>query len=230
MKDSEKPSPSGASLVGPALAGAAAVFAVVLIGGVAYVGYHQKLSGREPGEATATAAVPEHPGSEPGTLRSGPCLPGLRAYYFGRGTCEGPAVERIEPAIDFSPPTDGDRSPVTAGAEEVAVRWEGQFLAERSGNFGFILSVSGRARLVLDGRDLVSWPQGTSHALRHSLLRKKLSEGWHEILLEYSGRPRDGRCVLRYVPPGELAPDIDLEGAEPAGCAIPPRLLAHLGK
>jgi hypothetical protein len=213
----------GTSLVGPALAGAAAVFAAVLIGGVAYVSHRQQISWKEQESEGSFAA---------GTVPAGPdfVLPGLRAFYFDRGVCEGPGTEHVESAIDFSLPRDGSRISPSAATGPVAVRWVGRFLAEGAGNFGFILSASGRVRFALDGQDLVSEARGTNHAFRQSLLRKKLAAGWHDLLLEYSEDRPEARCSLRYLPPGEDGPESNAQVAGPAGREIPARLFAHPGR
>lgn len=148
----------------------------------------------------------------------------LRAVYYDRNTGGGPSVERLEPGIELYFPEDSPDLPPIGRDRDFAAVWEGWFLAEQEGEYLFLLSVDGQARLALDGQDLVAEPKGIFHPIRRYALRKNLRPGWHEVKLEYSDDQGASRCVLRYVPPGAPVPaDLESDGA---GERIPPSLWA----
>jgi ferric-dicitrate binding protein FerR (iron transport regulator) len=148
----------------------------------------------------------------------------LRAVYYDQNTARGPSVERLEPGIELYLPENSPDLPPVGRDRNFAAVWEGWFLAEQEGEYLFLLSVDGQARLTIDGQDLVAEPRGVFHPIRRYALRRSLRPGWRAVKLEYSDDQGASRCVLRYVPPGTPAP-ADLESDE-AGERIPPSLWA----
>ena len=117
------------------------------------------------------------------------------------------------------PPVGNDRN--------FGVKWEGRFLAEKEGDYVFLLSVDGHVRFVFDGQDLVADQPGYFHGIQRSVLRRKLAAGWHELLVEYADDSGKSRCALRYVPPGAKPAENDDFQREDSGLPIPPRLFTH---
>jgi hypothetical protein len=148
-------------------------------------------------------------------------LQGLHAVYFDQNNFKGPAIERVDGTIDLFLDQAKNELPPVGTDRNFAVRWEGRYLAETAGEYVFVLSVDGQAKLMLDGQDLVSDPRGVFHPIARSVVRRKLAAGWHELVLEYTDDQGSSRCQLRYVPPGVEPP------ADGNGFAIPPRLLTH---
>lgn len=148
-------------------------------------------------------------------------LLGLHAMYFDQNNFKGAAIERVDAGIDlFLDQAKGEVPPVGSD-RNFAVRWEGRFLAEATGEYAFVLSVDGQVKFTLDGQDLVADPRGVFHPIARSVVRRKLAAGWHDLVVEYSDDQGSSRCQLRYIPPGDALP------ADGSGAAIPPRLLTH---
>lgn len=151
-----------------------------------------------------------------------PFLLGLHAVYFDQSTFKGPAVERVDAAVDLFLDQAKNEIPPVGTDRNFGVRWDGRFLAETAGEYVFILSVDGQVHFVLDGQDLVADPRGVFHPIARSVVRRKLTAGWHDLLIEYADDQGSSRCGLRYVPPGDV-----LQG-DGSGFAIPPRLFTHI--
>jgi len=148
-------------------------------------------------------------------------LHGLHALYFDQNNFKGQAMERADAGIDLFLDQAKNELPPVGSDRNFAVRWEGRFLAEAAGEYVFVLSVDGQAKLTLDGQDLVADPRGVFHPIARNVVRRKLAPGWHEIVLEYTDDQGSSRCQLRYVAPGVEPP------ADGNGFAIPPRLFTH---
>ena len=148
----------------------------------------------------------------------------LRAVYYDRNTADGPSLERREAGIDLHLEENSPDLPPIGRDRNFAAVWEGWFLAEREGEYVFLLWVDGRVRLSVDGQDLVSEPRGLFHGRQSYALRKSLKPGWHDVRVEYSDDRGASLCRLRYLPPGIPLP-ADLDNDE-AGLPIPPSLWA----
>jgi hypothetical protein len=148
-------------------------------------------------------------------------LHGLHAVYFDQNNFKGPAIERVDAAIDLFLDQAKNELPPVGADRNFGVRWEGRFLAEAAGEYLFVLSVDGQAKLTFDGQELVADPRGVFHPIARSVVRRKLAAGWHDLVLEYADDQGSSRCQLRYVAPGVEPP------ADGNGFAIPSRLFTH---
>lgn len=152
-------------------------------------------------------------------------LLGLRAQYWDSNTFKGsPLLERVENAVDI---VLNEKDPAPVGSDhDFGVRWEGRFLAEREGEYVFLLAVDGHEKLTLDGTILVNEKPQFFHGGRTNILRRKLTAGWHDLSIEYCDDDAKSRCTLRYVPPGLGAKDEDLQRVD-SGYPVPARLFSH---
>jgi ferric-dicitrate binding protein FerR (iron transport regulator) len=170
------------------------------------------------------------PAGGPPTVYRAPAAPArlaggaLRAVYYDRNTKGGASLERREPGIDLLLEEGSPELPPVGQDRDFAAVWDGWFLAEREGDYVFLLWVDGRVKLTVGGQDLVAEPEGFFHGRQSYALRKSLKPGWHEIRVEYSDDAGASLCRLRYLPPGTPVPaDLDRDDA---GLAIPPSLWA----
>jgi hypothetical protein len=109
-------------------------------------------------------------------------------------------------------------------------RWEGRFLAEKDGDYIFILSVDGHVRFVFEGQEVVADKKDYFHGIQRSVVRRKLTPGWHDLLIEYGDDDGNSRCTLRYVPPGARIAEGENFQRDDSGWAISPRLFSHTRK
>jgi len=157
-------------------------------------------------------------------------LSGLRAVYYDQNTFKGAMLERTDREIDLSLDEAKNELPPVGSDRNFAVRWEGRFLAEQEGDYVFLLSIDGRVRFVFDGQDVVADKKDAFHPIQRSVVRRRLSPGWHEFLIEYGDDGGNSRCRLRYVPPGATLPQGENFQRDDSGWPIPPRLFSHLRK
>lgn len=78
---------------------------------------------------------------------------GLTGSYFNNRTFSGTAATRLDAAIDFAWP--GAPGPSGIGADNFAVRWEGQVEALSTGSHTFYVTTNGGAVLWVDDQIIV---------------------------------------------------------------------------
>jgi beta-glucosidase len=99
-----------------------------------------------------------------------------------------------------------------------SVRWTGQLFAPGTGTYAFeIFSVDG-SKLILNGKTVVDNPEGRTSITGSA----SLSQGWHDVQVDFSDRTSGTQIYLYWTPPGgerELVPPRYLSppmGAYPA--------------
>jgi hypothetical protein len=99
-----------------------------------------------------------------------------------------------------------------------SVRWTGQLFAPGTGTYAFeIFSVDG-SKLILNGKTVVDNPEGRTSITGSA----SLSQGWHDVQIDFSDRTSGTQIYLYWTPPGgerELVPPRYLSppmGAYPA--------------
>ncbi len=149
----------------------------------------------------------------PGPSLPVPALQGLLAQYFvdddlttpddpsgpGRDRCAAGPFEPIPPIVD----PDGGLASLAAraagagGPPAFSVRWTGQVRARFSELYAFHLEHRGGARLFVDGEPVVDgWDDEVDLETRGSF---PLGAGeWHQVRLEYWGRPGQARARLSW--------------------------------
>ena len=155
-------------------------------------------------------------------------LSGLRAVYYDLNTFKGQTLERTDRGIDLFLDETKNELPPVGTDRNFGVRWEGRFLAELEGDYVFFLSIDGRVRFVFDGQELVADKKDVFHPIQRSVIRRRLTAGWHEVLVEYGDDQGNSKCVLRYVPPDLKVPEGENFQRDDAGWAIPARLFSHV--
>ncbi|MBI1842160.1 MAG: carboxypeptidase regulatory-like domain-containing protein, partial [Verrucomicrobia bacterium] len=141
----------------------------------------------------------------------GALQPGLVGEYFDIAGLEqfpkvegAPTVWRVDDQIHFRLANGS----ISAGKLRPAfyARWKGRLRAAQAGAYLFHLSANDRGRLFLDGAPIVeSMAQLTgTHPLADAETTKavELSEGGHDILVEYVNRIGREGCELAWTPPG----------------------------
>jgi len=154
-------------------------------------------------------------------------LAGLRAVYYDQNTFKGQIFERTDREIDLFLDETKNELPPVGTDRNFGVRWEGRFLAEKEGEYVFLLSVDGRVHFVFDGQDLVADKKDSYHPIQRSIVRRTLLPGWHEVLVEYADDSGNSKCRLRYVPPNAKLPEGENFQRDDSGFEIPPRLYSH---
>ncbi|HZE98358.1 MAG TPA: FecR domain-containing protein [Planctomycetota bacterium] len=157
-------------------------------------------------------------------------LSGLRAVYYDQNTFKGPTIERADREVDLALDAAKNELPPVGMDRNFGVRWEGRFMAEKDGEYVFILSVDGHVRFLLEGQERVADKKDYFHGIQRSVVRRRLAPGWHDLLIEYCDDDGNSRCGLRYLPPDAKLPDGENFQRDDSGWAIPPRLLSHLRK
>ncbi|GAB4319582.1 MAG: hypothetical protein Kow0059_13670 [Candidatus Sumerlaeia bacterium] len=106
---------------------------------------------------------------------------GLRATYYASSNFEGAKIIRRDGAIDFNWGTGSPQPGMPP--DQFSVVWEGQIHAPLSGMFNFYLQSDDGSRLTIDDTLVID------HWGRHGPEEKSgsmfLSEGWHDIKVEY---------------------------------------------
>ena len=124
---------------------------------------------------------------------------GLLGSYYPTPDWSGPpAFTQIDPQIAYY-------FHIIPLPRPYSVRWTGKLFAPAAGAYEFeIYSVDG-SRLTLDGNRVVDNPQGRV-SVKNST---SLSEGWHDVSLDFSDRTSGTQIYLYWTPPGatrELIP------------------------
>ena len=157
-------------------------------------------------------------------------LSGLRAVYYDHNTMKGQTLERVDAGIELSLDLAKNEMPPVGTDHNFAARWEGRFLAEKEGDYLLVLSVDGHVRFVFDGQELVADKKDYFHGIQRSIVRRRLTPGWHDLLIEYGDDGGNSRCVLRYVPPGAKIADGENFQRDDSALPVPVRLYSHLRK
>ena len=116
---------------------------------------------------------------------------GLRGEYFPSGNLEGsPSFTRTDPRIDFNW-TDG---PAPNFPKRFSVRWTGRVHADKEGIYSFAVHSSGRFRLFLDDRSVLT-KDGQSPTTESTQQRLRANTD-HSVRLEYLHA--DGPAALSF--------------------------------
>jgi glucose/arabinose dehydrogenase len=128
---------------------------------------------------------------------------GYAAEYFGNRELSGaPVLTRNDAAIDFDwgGGTPGDGVP----ADNFSARWTKAVNVDEEGAYKFTVTGDDGVRLFVDGHKVLDkwFPQSrTTHTVN-----RHLSQGAHEIVLEYFEAGGDAVAKLDYEPTSEPAP------------------------
>ena len=128
---------------------------------------------------------------------------GYSAEYFANRSLAGaPALTRTDDAVDFNwgGGTPGDGIP----ADDFSARWTKSLALDEGGTYKFTVTSDDGFRLYLDGQPVLDkWvPQG---ATTYTATRE-LSEGSHEVVLEYFEASGDAVARFSYEPTSEPPP------------------------
>jgi ferric-dicitrate binding protein FerR (iron transport regulator) len=179
-------------------------------------GFYAKVEGRAAPRLFAS-------GEPPPLMAAG----GIRATYFDDNRGTGRTVERVDPGVELRLDAGGNELPPVGSDRNFAVRWEGKILAEEEGEYLFIFSVDGQAKLVLGAEVLLADDRALFHPIHRTLHRRTLAAGWHDLVVEYADDRENSHCTLRFVPPGMKPRPGDAFQGDDSGYAIPARLFAH---
>lgn len=147
----------------------------------------------QPAVPAGAPAPPLAPVPREALFRSPPVRrEGLRASLFENDSFGPPAaVERIDPFLDAYFHVLPLQRPYSA-------LWTGSLLAPADGAYGFLVRVTGKARLALDGRTVVE-ASGVDVSERGTAT---LAKGPHAITVEFVDSLQASRLHLSWTPPG----------------------------
>lgn len=122
---------------------------------------------------------------------------GLSAAYFDNADLTGATVTRIDPTVDFD---WGQGSPDPAiGPDTFSVRWTGQVQVDRAETYTFTTTSDDGVRLWVDGKLLIdAW---TDHSKREDTAEVALTEGRHDLRMEFYDNGYDAIAELRWSSP-----------------------------
>jgi len=122
---------------------------------------------------------------------------GLTAQYYLGTNFETPVETRVDPVVDFSwtdePPLPG------MPTDNFSIRWTGQVMAQRTGEYTFMTSTDDGARLWVDGKQLIDdW---VDHAPEYREGQIRLEAGKaYDIKLEYYEAGGGALVKLLWIP------------------------------
>lgn len=142
---------------------------------------------------------------------------GLKGEYFRGGELKGePALTRLDSQIRFrwdrGAPTDdavarGELSRDKAlGNDDFSVRWTGQLLPPRDGNYDLSVTADDGFRLYLDGKLLLDrWKNADRAQAEHANVALRANQAY-DLRLEYYEHQRDAAVKLAWRLPGGAPP------------------------
>lgn len=136
--------------------------------------------------------------------------PGLLGEYFALDTSvedfpklEGkkPTLKRTDKTINFR--SNGPTFPGTKLDNHFAIRWTGKIKIPKQGQYTFSLESDDGSRLLIDGKTIVD--NGGLHDMQEQSGNAELTEGEHEIQIDYFENENDGGagCVLAWKSAGK---------------------------
>ena len=129
--------------------------------------------------------------------------PGLVGEYFNRKFNEFPKNQkpfyvRVDPTVNFKE-VSGDfyGSKLSQG---FSVRWKGEILIEKSGEYGFATASDDGSRIIIDGKVVVdNWGD---HSWTKKSGKTHLTFGTHEIEIQLMQGGGGVGCIAYWTPPG----------------------------
>jgi hypothetical protein len=124
---------------------------------------------------------------------------GLRATFFANSHWREPAALHKEVVRRLDISMDGNLA--SSNQSNYSVRWEGFLRIDDPGKYDFLLDSDDGSVLWIDGKKIVE--NGGTHVRRQRERGIHLSEGEHEIKLQYSQGVGNSFFRFRFKPPGE---------------------------
>jgi hypothetical protein len=133
-----------------------------------------------------------------------PTDPGYSAEYFATQNLAGaPALTRQDPAVDFA---WGDGSPGDGiPSDHFSARWS-KAVVLPAGAYAFTVRSDDGARLFVDGMLVLN--QWTTHSPATYTVTRQLTEGTHQIVLEYFESGGGAMAQFSYAPADEPPPPV----------------------
>jgi hypothetical protein len=129
---------------------------------------------------------------------------GLQGEYFEGTDFEVSVAARVDETIAF----DWLREDAPGGLEphHFSVRWKGEIEVHEAGEYAFVVKADDGARLWIDEQLVIdAWLE---QSVRESGGTIVLSQGWHDIRLEYFQNVGGAVCELQWRPPGRESPEV----------------------
>jgi len=135
--------------------------------------------------------------------------PGLTAEYFSFDDAiedfptipagKKSVIKRVEKTIDVDS-TDGTW-PQTELSDHFYIRWTGKIHSAKAGNYTFYLESDDGSRLFLDGKQVID--HGGLHGMDEKSGDVQLTEGDHDLKIEFFENEGDAGCKFSWQPPGK---------------------------
>jgi len=130
---------------------------------------------------------------------TGAALENLAASYWSNPSLAGPVTAHGEIA-----PSSASLVPSPLPTDVDQAAWSGRYRGEiilGAGSYGFALTVSGKARLLVDDKVVVDvWAGGTDTVVSGTLA--DAAPGRHRLRIDYAKGTPPARLELRWTPPG----------------------------
>lgn len=129
---------------------------------------------------------------------------GLQGEYFAGTDFDASVAARVDETIAF----DWQREDPPGGLEphHFSVRWKGEIEVHEAGEYAFEVRSDDGARLWIDEQLVIdAWLEQSPRAHGGTIV---LSDGWHDIRLEYFQNVGGAVCELHWRPPGRESPEV----------------------
>jgi alpha-D-xyloside xylohydrolase len=155
----------------------------------------------KPYQPSAKATKDEFVSAMDGYLRTTGGKEGLRGEYFEGEYFEKLLFTRIDEAINF----DGNFDSKELPSEHFSIRWTGKLVAPESATYTIKAGSDDGLRVWIDGSQIVNSWQGQPFS--YSDYPVYLTEGQHDIKIEYFQGGWDKKVALGWVIPGKTKPE-----------------------
>jgi hypothetical protein len=135
--------------------------------------------------------------------------PGLLAEYFSFDDAiedfpaipagKKPVLKRVDKTIDVE--STSDAWPKTELLDHFSIRWTGTLRASAGGKYIFFLESDDGSRLYLDGKQVID--NGGLHGMDEKSGDIQLTEGDHDLKIEFFENEGDAGCKFSWQPPGK---------------------------